>query len=191
MARESDRSSTIIFLLVSSLLAAVVLLPSQQSTAAEWQKSDDKRAKIEFDDSNVDIKVVSRKQKRDKNILMELIALEHKSGKSVGQGQLLYMEITKYSDRYFYDTGISFTKIISKWFSSDSSLEFTRREKAENQMGPYGVQRFSLNLLDCAAIQQFLGPLPIDRLRSGKKPLGTIIIRGYYCTREYGVLELY
>ena len=113
---------------------------------------------------------------------MELVKLEHTSGNLAGWGLFTYQETPKYSDTYFYDDGKTSSDRVKGWFRSDTKIEFGSSKEEENHMGPYVQQRFVLGPgYDCVAIEQYLGPTPIDPLLGGRPALGTIIVKGYYC----------
>ena len=43
-------------------------------------------------------------------------------------------------------------------------------------------QRYAFDeVVECIAIEQYLGPVPIDLLSNHRTALGTIMIRGFYC----------
>lgn len=167
---------------ILSLVASALAVASCASTQLEWEPISDQEAILIFDDSKVDIIATNRARHDSDRIFVESIDLEHTSGELAGSGNLTYWETAKYSDEYFFDDRKTLSERIISWFESDTKIKLGRSKEEENHMGPYDQQRFTLDPgYDCAAIEQHLGPTPIDGLPAGKVALGTIIINGYYC----------
>ncbi|MDA9983003.1 hypothetical protein N9H39_09810 [Gammaproteobacteria bacterium] len=172
-------------------ISVFTILVACQTTDTEWKQSTDEEAKLIFDSSKFELELTSRDQRHNSSdMLLELIKFQHNSGKPFGEGQFIYAGTTKYSDNYIFDDEIPLSEKISKWFPSQR-LEFGNLTQDKKHMGLYDFQRFKLiQTHECAAIQQYLGPIPVDQLSNRRTALGTILIRGFYCINSNEPLKI-